>query len=191
MNSRLKQLSVMAMLVAVSIVLVWTIHIPFPLATFLVYDPADVAILIGAFAYGPLSGILLTVVASVIQGVTVSADGGIYGIIMHILATSTLVLISSVAYRIRHTRGGAAAGLFVGTFAMAAVMMIANHFITPFYMMVPTAAVDQMLIPIVLPFNLLKAGINSIITFLVYKVVSRYLVHGEFMSAKEKAAAGQ
>ncbi|MCI2105221.1 MAG: ECF transporter S component [Intestinimonas sp.] len=191
MNSRTKQLTVMAMLVAVSIVLVWVIHIPFPLAAFLEYDPADIPILIGAFAYGPVAGLILTLVASVIQGVTVSAASGIYGIIMHIIATATLVLVSSIFYRIYHTRNGAVVALVIGTFAMTGIMLVANHFITPYFMMVPTAAVDQMLLPIMLPFNLMKAGINSIVTFLVYKVVSRHLVHGEFMSTKEKAAAEQ
>jgi riboflavin transporter FmnP len=32
---------------------------------------------------------------------------------------------------------------------------------------------------VILPFNLIKAGINSVITFIVYKAVSKYIVHGE------------
>ena len=54
-------------------------------------------------------------------------------------------------------------------------MMIANHFITPFYMGAPTEMVDAMLVTVILPFNLLKAGINSVVTFLVYKSVSKYI----------------
>jgi riboflavin transporter FmnP len=41
---------------------------------------------------------------------------------------------------------------------------------------VPTAMVDGMLLSVFLPFNLLKAGINSIITFLVYKPISTHLI---------------
>ena len=60
-------------------------------------------------------------------------------------------------------------------------MMVANHFITPVFMGVPTAVVDGMLLTVMLPFNLLKAGINSVLTFLVYKTVSRHLIHGSFL----------
>ena len=71
MTSREKtvRLAKMGMLVAISIVLVYFIHFPiFPAVAFLEYDPADISILIGTFAFGPLAGILLTVVTSVIQG---------------------------------------------------------------------------------------------------------------------------
>ncbi len=69
MNPRTKKLTVMAMLIAISVVLVYLVRFPiFPTASFLEYDPADIPILIGAFAYGPLAGIILTVAASVIQG---------------------------------------------------------------------------------------------------------------------------
>ena len=54
-NERTKntaKLAKMAMLVAISIVLVYLIHFPiFPAAAFLEYDPADIPILIGTFAF--------------------------------------------------------------------------------------------------------------------------------------------
>lgn len=179
MNPKTKKLTVMAMLVAISVVLVYLIHFPIiPAASFLEYDPADIPILIGAFAYGPLAGVILTVIASVIQGFTVSAGSGIYGVIMHIIATSTLVLVASGIYRIKHTRVGGVIGLVCGTLAMSSIMMVANHFITPHFG-VPVEVVDGMLLPIILPFNLIKAGGNSILTFLVYKAVSRHIIHAE------------
>ena len=94
MNEKVRKLVTMAMLAALSIVLVYVIHFPiFPAASFLEYDPADIPILIGTFAYGPLAGVLLTVVVSVIQGMTVSSGSGLMGIAMHIFATSILVLV--------------------------------------------------------------------------------------------------
>ena len=52
------KLAKMAMLVAISIVLVMLIHFPiFPAVAFLEYDPADIPILIGTFAFGPIAGI--------------------------------------------------------------------------------------------------------------------------------------
>ena len=164
MQTKVRKLATMAMLVAISIVLVYLIHFPiFPGAAFLEYDPADIPILIGAFAYGPVAGVLLTVVTAVIQGFTVSASSGVYGILMHIIST----------------KSGAILGLICGTIAMGLAMMVANHFITPYFMGAPVEVVDAMLLPVILPFNLLKAGINSLVTFLVYKTVSRHLIHGE------------
>ncbi len=180
MSEKIRKLVTMAILVAISIVLVFLVHLPLvPAVPFLEYDPADIPILIGAFAYGPVAGIILTVVTSVIQGVTVSASSGAYGIIMHIIATSVLVLVASGIYRVKHTKKGAILGLICGTLAMGLVMMPANHFITPIFMGVPTEVLDALLLPGILPFNLIKGGINSVVTFLVYKTVSRHLVHGE------------
>ena len=138
MQTKVRKLATMAMLVAISIVLVYLIHFPiFPGAAFLEYDPADIPILIGAFAYGPVAGVLLTVVTAVIQGFTVSASSGVYGILMHIISTTVLVLVASGIYRLRHTKSGAILGLICGTIAMGLAMMVANHFITPYFMGAP------------------------------------------------------
>lgn len=174
----IKKMTVMAMLAALSMVLVYAIHVPLiPVVPFLEYDPADIPILIAAMAYGPVSGLVLTVVVSIIQGMFISTTGP-WGILMHVIATGTLVLVAGGIYRLRHTRAGAVLGLVFGTLAMGLVMVPANHFITPVWMGAPTEVVDSLMLVGILPFNLLKAGINSAVTFVVYKVVSRYLVHG-------------
>lgn len=187
MTEKTQKLAVMAMLTAIGAVLITLVHFPlFPAATFLQYDPADVAILVGAFAYGPIPGIVITVAASFIQAFFLGGDG-IYGFLMHVIATGTLALVSSTIYRVKHTRGGAVLGLLCGTLSMGFVMMIANHFITPYFMGAPVEVVDAMLLPVILPFNLLKAGINSGITFLVYKAVSRHIIHAKPMHIPQKA----
>ena len=187
MSQKIRKLAVMAMLIAVSIVLVYLVHFPiFPAAPFLEYDPADIPILIGGFAYGPLEGILLTVVAAFIQGFTVSAQSGAYGIIMHIIASVVLVTVAAGIYRLIHKRVGAVIGLVLGTICMGVVMMVANHFITPVFMGAPVEVVDAMLLPVILPFNLIKAGVNSVITFLIYKTISRHIIHGEGWGKKKE-----
>ena len=159
-SARVKKLALLAMFTAIGAVLITLVHFPlFPAAPFLQYDPADVPILIAAFAFGPVAGILVTVLASFIQAFFLGGDG-IYGFLMHVIATGILVTVASTLYRKFHTRTGAIIGLLLGTFAMGVGMMIANHFITPFYMGAPTEMVDAMLVTVILPFNLLKAGIN-------------------------------
>lgn len=176
-NQKLKsmKLAKMAMLVAISIVLVMIIHFPiFPAVAFLEYDPADIPILIGTFAFGPLAGILLTAVVSVLQGLTVSAASGAYGIIMHLLATTALVTVSGLIYRKHKTKKTAVIGLIAGTITMAVVMFFANMVVTPLFTGMPLAAIMK-LMPFIVLFNIVKAGINSIVTFIVYKRISPFL----------------
>ena len=189
MSEQTKKMTTIAMLTAISAVLITLIHFPlFPAAAFLQYDPADVAILIGAFAYGPVAGVVITVLASAIQAFLLGGDG-VYGFLMHTIASGVLAMTAGSIYRVRHTRMGAVLALSTGTVMMGLVMMVANHFITPAFMGAPVEVVDGMLIPVILPFNLLKAGINSVITFLVYKTVSRHMIHGEGWEKKSARKA--
>ena len=101
----------MGVMVAISVALVYLIHFPiFPAVSFLEYDPADIPILIGTFAFGPLAGLVLTVVTSVVQGLTVSAGSGLYGILMHVIATGVLVSVSGGIYHKNKTRKTAVIG---------------------------------------------------------------------------------
>ena len=171
-----RQMVGMAMLAAISIVFVSLIHFPlFPAAAFLEYDPADIPILIGTFAYGPIAGFILTVVVSLIQGSTVSAGSGIIGIIMHIVATGSCTLISGTIYQKMKTKKGAAISLSVGVIIMTFAMVLMNLILTPLFMGAPVEAVMAMLVPIIIPFNLLKYCINCFITFLLYKSISHLL----------------
>lgn len=52
---------------------------------------------------------------------------------------------------------------------MIAVMLLWNYLITPIYMGYPRQAVAQLLLPVFLPFNLLKAGLNAALTFVLYR----------------------
>lgn len=169
------KLAKMGLLVAISIVLVYFIHFPiFPAVSFLEYDPADISIMIGTFAFGPLAGFILTIVTALIQGLTVSAHSGAYGIIMHIIATGTFVLVAGNIYRIKKSKKNAVVALAVGTVSWIVVMFFANLVITPLFMGVPRSLVVD-LMPFILGFNGIKAGINSIITFLLYKRISGFL----------------
>lgn len=169
------RLAKMGLLVAISVVLVYFVHFPiFPAVAFLEYDPADISIIIGTFAFGPLAGIILTVVTSLIQGLTVSAASGLYGIIMHIIATGTFVLVAGNIYRVKKSKKGAIIALVAGTVSMAIIMVFANLVITPMFMGVPRGVVWN-LMPFIIAFNAIKAGINSIVTFFLYKRISGFL----------------
>ena len=98
-SSKIKQLTIMGILIAISIILIISpLRFPFPAAPFLEYDAGDIPILMGGFIFGPLAGILLSVVTSIVQAVTVSSGSGWIGCVMHIFAASALVGVSSAIY---------------------------------------------------------------------------------------------
>ena len=174
-GKRTAKLVKMGAMVAISVVLVYLIHFPiFPAVAFLEYDPADIPILIGTFAFGPVVGLILTVVTSVVQGLTVSASSGLYGILMHVIATGVLVIVAGSIYRYKKTRTMALVSLLCGMAAMAVVMMGANMVITPVFMGVPASAVWS-LMPFIVGFNVIKAGINGAVTFVLYKRIANFL----------------
>lgn len=183
-----QMLTTMAMLAAVSVVLVAAIHFPIPMfPPFLEYDPADIPILIATFLYGPLAGLALTAAVAVLQGVTVSSASGIIGIVMHFFATGSFALTAGLFYARKKSKTSAAVGLAVGSLVMTAVMVLMNLLLTPLFMMVPREEVIKLLMPAIIPFNLLKAGANSVVTFLAYKPISKRVLHGQSLDRCEKA----
>lgn len=173
-----QQLVSMAMLGAISIMLVAVLHFPLiPSAAFLEYDPADIPILICAFAYGPVAGLLLTVVVSLIQGLTVSAQSGVIGIVMHIFATGCCALVAGSIYRRDKTKKTAIIALVCGAVVQTLMMVLMNMVFTPLFMGAPLETVLAMMIPAIIPFNALKTGINGVVTFLLYKSIS-HLIKG-------------
>ena len=174
-NNTLKLVK-MGMLVALSILLVYLIHFPiFPAVPYLEYDPADIPILIGTFAFGPVAGLILTVVTAIVQGLTVSAASGVYGILMHIIATGAYVIVAGLIYSIRvKTKKKAVIALICGVAAMTLVMIPSNLIVTPAFTGMPRSAIVGLL-PFIIAFNALKAGINAVVTFLLYKRISGFL----------------
>lgn len=172
--SSTKRLTTLAMLTAISVVLVYAIRFP-AFLPFLEYDPADIPIFIGTFAFGPMAGLMLTVTVSVIQGLTVSAKGEVIGIIMHIFATGSFVLVAGNVYKKNHSKKGAIISLTLGSITMVLAMIVWNIIITPIYLGAPREEVIKLLVPAIIPFNIMKAGINSVVTLLLYKSVSRFL----------------
>lgn len=158
------------MLSALSLVLMLLVRFPLiPAAPYLEYEPADVPIMIAGFMFGPLYGLVATLVVSLVQALTVSAGAGPVGFIMHVIATGAFVVTASSIYKRVHTLKGAIIGLIAGTLAMTLIMIPTNLIIQPNFYGVPYDAVVALLPTALIPFNIIKAGINSILTMLIYK----------------------
>jgi len=154
------------MFAAVAYIIVALIRIPVVL--FLSYEPKDVIITIGGFLFGPLSAAVISLVVSLVEMVTISQTGPI-GALMNFLSTCSFACVVAIVYKKNHTQRGALLGLLSGSVTMIVVMLLWNWLITPLYMGVPRQAVEEMLLPYFLPFNILKAGLNTAITLFIYK----------------------
>ena len=164
-----KELTTLAMLTAIAYTLVATIRIPIVL--FLKYEPKDVVITIGGFLMGPGAVLISSFVVALIEMFTIS-DTGIIGCIMNLLSTCSFAFTAAYVYKRRHTMAGAIAGLIVGAVVMVCTMLLWNYLITPLYMTGTSRSdIAGMLVPVFLPFNLLKAGLNSGFILLLYKPV--------------------
>lgn len=166
-HESVKKLTVLAMLCALAYVMVSLIRIPL-LVPFLKYEPKDVILAIGGFLYGPAAALLSCVVVGFIEMVTIS-DTGWIGFAMNVLSSAAFACTAALVYRKRRTIAGAIVGLVLGVVLMVAVMLAWNYVLTPLYMDTTRADVAAMLIPLFLPFNLIKGSINAALTFLLYR----------------------
>jgi len=173
-KAQLRHLATMAVLTATSIVLFLVFRTPiFPAVPFLVYEAADVGLLVAGFALGPLAGLVCTAVVCLLQA-PLHPEGGWFGAVMHFVSSGALVGVSSIIYSRFKSRAGAYWALLAGTAAMVGVMIPANLILTPRFYHIPTSAVVGLLGWIV-AFNAVKAGINAAITAAIYKPLSRLI----------------
>ena len=167
-----KQIATMALLAAIAILLSF-IELPlFPAAPFLKYDPSFMVAAVGGFALGPVAGIIVGVLSAIFHGLI---SGNITGALMNILVVIAFVAPSAIIYRKNRTIKGGSIGLIVSAFASIIAAIIANLIITPLYMGVPFQAVVDMILPILIPFNALKTILNSALTLVVYKSISKLI----------------
>lgn len=167
-NQRIKQVVITAMLCALSFVAVLIGRFIPNVVGFLSYDPKDAIVVIAGFIYGPLTSVIITVIVSFIEMISISSTG-IIGFVMNTISTCAFAVPAALIYKKMHSMKGAVLGLSAGALAMTACMILWNYLITPLYMHVDRATVVSMLVPTFLPFNLIKSGINLGLTLVLYK----------------------
>ena len=182
-NDRLKALLCMAMLTALAVAADIFLRIP-GIGGFLTYEPKDVILTIGAFIFGPIAGLVMSLLVCLIEMITVSTTG-LIGLLMNFLASGVFVGVSAVIYWRKKTISRAILGLIVGSFAMLVIMLLWNYIMTPIFMGVPREAVLEMFLPLLIPFNLLKAGLNSALILFLYKAVVTALRKSRLIPTRE------
>jgi len=184
-----RKIVLMAMLAAASYIVVALIRIPVVAMPPLSYEPKDTVITISGFLLGPLSALVISLVVSLVEMVTISTTGWI-GAVMNFVSTCSFACIAALVYKKKHNLWGAITGLLVASVTMVAVMLLWNWILTPIYSGWPRAAVEPMLIPVFLPFNALKAGLNSALVLGLYKPLTTALRKARLLP-ENKASHGK
>ena len=191
-KAMIRRITVTAILTAMAFVLMY-LEVPLPfMPPFLKFDFSEIPVLVGAFALGPVWGIVIELFKNLIH-LPFTATAGI-GELSNFVTGSIFVGFSGLVYLKLHTRKGAAVSMAIGTLTLAVIAVPINAFITlPLYgsvMNFSTEAIVGMssavnplikdkltlLLFAFVPFNLFKGIVVSVFTFFIYKPVSK-LIH--------------
>lgn len=187
-RSKLRTMVQIAMLSAVSAVLMmFEFPIPFLAPPFIKMDFSEIPVLVGTFAMGPLAGVVIELLKNILHFVTYGTTTGGIGELSNFFIGCAFAVPAGIFYRKRKTRKSAVLGMATGTLLMVIMGCLSNAFVMfPLYSVVMgipmdsfiamgTAihpAIDNMVTFVVLcmvPFNLVKGIIISMITLLLYK----------------------
>ena len=149
--------------------------------------------MIGAFAYGPVAGVVICLVKNVIH-LMITTTGGV-GELSNFLLGASFVLVAGGVYRFKKSRKGALIGSVLGAFVMGMFSIISNYFLVYpiYYNFMPQDAILaayqlifsgvknilQCLIVFNAPFTFIKGMISVVITFIIYKRISPILKGNE------------
>ena len=182
-----KKLATLAMITCLAYVVMLVSKLMPSVNGFLDFDFKDVVICIGGFVYGPAAAAAVSLVVAFIEMITISTTGP-WGFLMNFLATASFCCTACFIYKKHHTMKGAVIGLILGVIALVCVMLLWNYLVTPIYQKVPREAIVDMLLPVFLPFNAVKGGMNLAATLLLYKPVVTALRRAKLIPESEHAA---
>ncbi len=148
---------------------------------------SDIPALIGGFSLGPVSGVVIVLIKCLLK--LPFSSTGIVGELADFLVGVALVLPSSLFYKFNKTKKGAIISLVLGSVCSVIFSVLTNVFISvPTFMVVLGLTLEDLVsmcavIPnittdnfylyyslfAVIPFNLLRCLLSSLLTMLIYK----------------------
>ena len=179
-RSKLRTMVQIAMLSAVSAVLMmFEFPIPFLAPPFIKMDFSEIPVLVGTFAMGPLAGAVIELLKNILHLVTYGTTTGGIGELSNFFIGCAFAVPAGIFYRKRKTRKSAVLGMAAGTLLMVIMGCLSNAFVMfPLYSVVMGIPMDSFIamgtaihpaIDNMVPFNLVKGIIISMITLLLYK----------------------
>jgi riboflavin transporter len=161
------KLVMIGMLSSMSLALMWVGFPIIPIAPYLKYEPSDIPLMIASMMYGPLTGLIALVIKNSLYFFV--HGGNIFGIFMNFCASGTFLLMMSLFYK--KTNIFVSAG--IGTIAMALITIPLNVIIVPLEFGMDVKKVWAMILPVYIPFNLVKGSLNTILFILVWSQIKK------------------
>lgn len=190
-RSKVRQIAFVGLMGAVSAVLM-LLRFPIPfLPPFLSFDLSGLMEIMGGFMFGPAAAFGIIVVKILLQLVMQGSFSFGTGEVQNLILSCTYVLPALLVYQRSKTKRMAAAGMTVSTVVVSVVAVFTNlYMIIPFYVKLFGMSMEDiismcnavnpamknaatMAVWGILPFNLLKYGVTSVLAFLLYKRLSR------------------
>lgn len=185
-----RQMAIVAIMSALSIVLMMLEFSVPVVPSFLKFDISDFPALLTSFAVSPLAGVAVCFLKNLLHLFFTTTSG--VGELANFIISSAFVFPAGLLYKRLHTKTGAVLGSLIGAVSAAVICVPVNYFITyPFYakVMIPMHVIIglyQAILPFVdglleallifnLPFTFVKGTFCILLTFLVYKPLSPIL----------------
>lgn len=193
MGTNAKKIAFIGLMGAVSAVLM-LFRFPLPLMPpFLSFDLSGLMEMLGGFMFGPAAALCIIVVKILLQLVMQGSFSLGTGELQNLILSCSYVLPAVFIYQRNKTKKMAAVGMTVSTIFASTVAVFTNlYLIIPFYVKLFGMTMDDIIGMCtavnpamkdaatmaafgILPFNLIKYGVTSVVTFLVYKRLSRLI----------------
>ena len=171
-----------------AVLMMLSFSVPF-MPSFIKMDFSELPALIAAYSMGPLAGVCVCLIKNLIN-LPMSTTGCV-GELSNFLLGCMLVIPAGILYRIKANRKMALIGAMIGSATMAIVSLPINYYITypvysKFLPIDKIVAMYQAIFPGVdglfecllifnVPYTFLKGLLNTLLTFLIYKRISRLI----------------
>lgn len=183
------KMTMTAMLSAIAFILMFLdFSVPI-MPGFIKMDLSELPALIGTFAMGPVSGVIICLVKNLLH-LFMSSTGGV-GELSNFILGAAFVLPAGLIYKKWKGRKSAVIGALSGALLMALISIVSNYFIVypVYYNFMPEktilnayqaifSGVDNILECLIIfnaPFTFVKGLFSVLITLVIYKPISPFL----------------
>lgn len=199
-KNKTRDLALIAILGALCGILMY-LKFALPFVPFMEFDLTGIVEIVGGFAMGPIQAVGIILVKLLVKLITQGTSSAFTGEIQNFLLSCVYVLPAVLLYHHKKSKKNAIIGMVIGSVLCCIFAVFSNiYIIFPLYGMTTADFVTacKVMNPLVentmtailfgiVPFNLIKCGINSVVTVLIYKRVSPIL-HMSKKQRKEKLA---
>ncbi len=185
MNTKFEilKLTQMSLFIAIALCLMLLIRIPLiPSAPYLIYDLADIVIIISNFIFGTIPAITISLIVYLIEAFSLTADTWI-GFTMDFVFSSIVILVLSAFKVPKKNLFMNIIAIIIATLSTTLAMIPLNYiFQTKFYS-IPDEVICGIIFTVIIPFNMIKSMLNcsiAIFTFdFIKPVLTKIKIHNK------------